>query len=355
MVRLMNEQQKVAKNALDSLIKKGRVHNYKPIQIAEILYFHRKQLASIDPTDKSTYRLQSKVWRDEVSRRLVGNISTSSARYQDDVFGDHAMPPHFLTQLASLNSNNGGIVENYIYHRIKQKLASVSDAYDYLQVTAINDFDLHTFITFFEASALKKSADKAYEIIVYSLFTTLINALDVQIQVTINNPDEDIFQDFRSFIQSVIGLETPSDSLQSVAKIFRAGATNAADQGLDIWANFGPVIQIKHLRLDVPATEAISNSVPADIVVIVCKSAEKETIETVLQQIGYKVRSIITQDDLIQWYARCISIYSDTLAVELLSNLIAEFEHEFPILTEVNIFLQERGYQIEQLIDEWIL
>ncbi len=30
-----------AKSALDTLIKKSRVHWYKPIQIAEILYHHR--------------------------------------------------------------------------------------------------------------------------------------------------------------------------------------------------------------------------------------------------------------------------------------------------------------------------
>ena len=37
-----------AKNALDSVIKKSRVHLYKPIQIAEILYKIRTE-GNIDP------------------------------------------------------------------------------------------------------------------------------------------------------------------------------------------------------------------------------------------------------------------------------------------------------------------
>lgn len=45
-----------AKNALDSIIKKSRVHLYKPIQIAEILYKNRKTQDVNDLTDLESYR-----------------------------------------------------------------------------------------------------------------------------------------------------------------------------------------------------------------------------------------------------------------------------------------------------------
>ena len=46
-------------------------------------------------------------------------------------------------------------------------------------------------------------------------------------------------------------------SRQSPAHIYRVGVTNAADRGLDMWANFGPAIQVKHLTLDSNATQMI--------------------------------------------------------------------------------------------------
>ena len=60
----MNLELQNAKNALDSVIKKSRVHLYKPIQIAEILYRDRVY-KDIDINDKESYRTKSKKWRDD--------------------------------------------------------------------------------------------------------------------------------------------------------------------------------------------------------------------------------------------------------------------------------------------------
>jgi type II restriction enzyme len=48
-----------AKQALDKVIYKARVHLYKPIQIAEILYRDRVE-QSITLSELATYRTQSK-------------------------------------------------------------------------------------------------------------------------------------------------------------------------------------------------------------------------------------------------------------------------------------------------------
>ncbi|HHF1236178.1 TPA: HaeII family restriction endonuclease, partial [Haemophilus influenzae] len=80
----MNDIQ-VAKESLDKIIKKARVHLYKPIQIAEILYQDRVN-KNINLLDKETYRNISKKWRDVICIRFLGRVSTSSAKYQDDLF-----------------------------------------------------------------------------------------------------------------------------------------------------------------------------------------------------------------------------------------------------------------------------
>lgn len=50
----MNNLQK-AKEQLDAVIRKGRVHLYKPIQIAEILKNHREK-PTFDLNDLESYR-----------------------------------------------------------------------------------------------------------------------------------------------------------------------------------------------------------------------------------------------------------------------------------------------------------
>ena len=38
--------------------------------------------------------------------------------------------------------------------------------------------------------------------------------------------------------------------LKISSRVFRAGVANAADGGIDLWSNFGWLIQVKHLVLD---------------------------------------------------------------------------------------------------------
>ena len=54
-----------AKKALDKVIDKARVHLYKPIQVAEILYRDRVE-QNITLSELTTYRTQSKKWRDVI-------------------------------------------------------------------------------------------------------------------------------------------------------------------------------------------------------------------------------------------------------------------------------------------------
>lgn len=83
-----------AKLALDRIIKKARVHFYKPIQVAEVLYKERIGKDSVNLSELETYRTASRKWRDEICEKFLGRVSTSSVKYQDDLFtNENAIPP----------------------------------------------------------------------------------------------------------------------------------------------------------------------------------------------------------------------------------------------------------------------
>src|SRR5699024_4927244 len=98
---------------------------YKPIQIAEILKAYRFGEKDLDLNDLNTYRTKSKRWRDDVTIRLIGRVSTSSARFQDNLFEANAIPPNVLSILGEENNLKNGVIESYIYHRFKEKLTMV--------------------------------------------------------------------------------------------------------------------------------------------------------------------------------------------------------------------------------------
>ena len=189
-----------AKAALDNIIQIGRVHLYKPIQIAEILYYSRYRAVPISIHELDTYRTASRRWRDAISLRLVGRKSTSSARYQDNFFDENAMPLRYLVLLDEENKAKNGIVENYIYHRVAERLQDIVIAYEYLSTTSTQEFSLRLFLEHFEhRPGLKRSIDKAYEIIVYALFSTLVEELNAQVSITLINPDPGLLADFAQF------------------------------------------------------------------------------------------------------------------------------------------------------------
>ena len=157
-----------AKRALDSVISKSRIHLYKPIQIAEILYRIRVY-KDVNPLNLEDYRNQSKRWRDDICKVLLGRICTSSAKFQDDLF--NAIPPALLNVLSEENIRTNGAVEAYIYKRFTKKYDQLATALQYCINAKKENFDIRYFIdSFWAEPGLKRSIDKIYEIIVYSFF-----------------------------------------------------------------------------------------------------------------------------------------------------------------------------------------
>lgn len=337
-----------AKRALDTVIDKGRVHLYKPIQVAEILYRDRIY-KDIDLSNLEDYRTQSKKWRDAVTIPLVGRKCTSSARFQDDLFNDNATPPSVLVVLGNENRRTNGAVEAYIYNQFTNKHIQLSKALDYCLNASVENFYVKNFIdSFWNEAGLKRSLDKIYEIIVYALFSTLVEALHLEVEITVKEDAYPLLKEFEDFSQKVMCLNSSTPQYIQDAKVYRVGVTNAADRGLDMYSNWGPAIQIKHLSLDVTLAKNIVNSVSSDKVVIVCKDAEKDIIISLLSQIGWRahIQSIVTENDLINWYEKALrGKYSTILGDKLLFCLAQEIAEEFPSVDNTPDIIKSRHYE----------
>ena len=337
-----------AKIRLDSIIDKARVDLYKPIQIAEVLHQARLNPHLLNINDKSSYQNTSLKWRDLVTHQLLGKICTSSARFQHDLWNETAMPSEYLSILDIENRQCFGIVEAYIYARFQQRQGTVTNIISYITHTAPNQFSLTSLLEMFiSESGIRRSIDKAYEIITYVLFETIISALETQITIQIPYHKQALLNSFSDITQVLIGLSSTQQTRTETAHIYRVGVTNAADRGLDMWANFGIAIQVKHLTLDANLAKEIVNQVESDHIVIVCKNNDAEVIRIITQQIGWgqRVRGIVTESQLVEWYTRCLSEpFIKELGTPLLAQLKDGFFAEFPQTNAIIEFLQQRQY-----------
>lgn len=340
-----------AKQALDSLISKARVHLYKPIQIAETLQRDRVS-QDINIEELETYRNLSKKWRDIICIQFLGRTSTSSAKYQDDLFNQNAIPPQVLKVLADENKAKNGIVEAYIYKKFLERFSQMHSAISYCDAKSIENFELKEFLNlFWNEPGLRRSIDKIYEIIVYALFSALVDSISVKIKIFYDTSKNDILLEFSDFSNKVLQLSPEIESFELDAKINRVGVTNAADRGLDMWANFGMAIQIKHLSLTEELAENIVGSVTSDRIVIVCRSSEEKVIKSLLTQLGWKskIQSIITEDELIVWYEKALrGKYSSEIGEKVIKNIKEEISLEFPATNSKEFldFYKSRGYDI---------
>ena len=338
-----------AKQALTRLIEKSRLHFYKPVQIAEILY-HDRVYHDVDLSSLETYRTQSKKWRDDMTMQLLGRVCTSSSRFQDNLFEDNAIPPATLEALGRFNRETEGSVEAYIYSRFMGRHSQLKHALDYCRSTPAENFDIKTFIDSFRYEAgLRRSLDKIYEIVVYALFSALAETLDLRITVSVDEALCELLQEFGDFAEKVMSIAPGFEVHSEPAKVFRAGVTNAADRGIDIYSNWGAVIQVKHLSLDEELAEDITANISSDRVIIVCRDAERKTILSLLTQIGWRshIQSIITENDLVLWYEKALrGKYSALTRDKVLECLREEIAAEFPSADVIPDALRARHYTL---------
>lgn len=345
-----------AKEALDAVIRKSRIHLYKPIQIAEILYRDRV-VQDINLLNLEDYRTKSKHWRDEICRSLLGRVCTSSAKFQDDLFNETALPPTLIHELGKENRRTNGGVEAYIYNLFLQKHNQLASALDYCLHSTKETFQVqHLIDSFWNEPGLKRSLDKIYEIIVYALFSTLVDALNLHVEISVDESKLALLTEFSDFSNMIMCLDFSNPSYIQDAKVYRVGVTNAADRGLDMYSNWGPAIQIKHLSLDVDLAKNIVESVSSDKIIIVCKDAERDVIISLLTQIGWRshIQSIVVESDLIRWYEKALrGTYAELLGDELIACLCREITEEFPSVDIIPEKIRNRHYDTLKTDDFW--
>lgn len=351
----MTDKEKEAKDRLDQIIQLGRIHLYKPIQIAEVLY--KDRLEGLDFDDISTYVNPSKQWRDAISKFLVKSVCSSSDSYQKALFRNE-MPVKLLKVLAEINRQTRGGVEAYIYRLFENRFNKMAAALDYCSHHGQTDFQVKDFLNiFFSSKELKRSVDKIYEIIVYALFSALVDCLSIKITLSSDETKSDILKEFSDFAEQVIGLSERKSSITIPANIHRVGVTNAADGGLDMWSSFGMAIQIKHIDLDEANAKKIVESITADRIVIVCRDTEKNVIISLLNQIGWKARiqGIVTENNLIAWYEKALrGKYSSQLGNRIINIIMSQIQQEFPSSDDsFTTFWNSRMYRLDSIPSGW--
>jgi type II restriction enzyme len=197
--------------------------------------------------------------------------------------------------------------------------------------------------------------DKVYEVIVYALFSTLVEKLGLQVEVSVDVDKLGILSEFLDFAKMIMGIDVNIRKSKQKAKIYRVGVANAADKGLDMYSNWGPAIQIKHLTLDVQKAESIVSEISSDRIVIVCQEAEASVILALLSQIGWKsrIQSIVTKKNLVDWYEKALrGKNSDILGSTLLKKMRDELVNEFPHVKEIPEIITSRNYD-DTFYPEW--
>lgn len=334
-------------NRLDEIIGKARVLMYKPIQIAEVLYASRIY-KNINVKNLDEYKNPSIHWRDTVTIRLYGKRSTSSAQYQHNIWDDNAMPPEMMELLDIENKQTGGAVEKHIYECFGKRQQTIISMINYIESSDPNTFQLSKLLELFQyKKGIRRSIDKAYEIITYSLLETVVTTLEATIRVSVPMTNIGLLEEFSDLAKVILGIDKNNIDRNEYAHLYRVGVTNAADRGLDMWANFGPAIQVKHLTLNENLANEVIDQIEGDNIVIVCKDADAKVINMITNQIGWgiRVRGIIRESQLIDWYEKCLrGKFKDKLSIPLLNEMMRQFDQEFPQATSLTEFMRERHY-----------
>jgi len=176
-----------------------------------------------------------------------------------------------------------------------------------------------------------------------------VKMMKLKVDVSVDASSIDILKEFSDFARMVMSIDMQNMVASQDARVYRLGVTNAADRGLDMYSNWGPAIQIKHLSLNVELAKNIVEGISSDRIVIVCKDAEKDVILSLLTQIGWKsrIQSIITENNLVDWYEKALrGKYAYLLADQLLTTIRDEIAKEFPSTKDVPQILKNRKYHL---------
>ena len=322
-----------AKSKLDRVINLSRVEMYKPIQVAETLR-EMNQNSNLQPLKPETYRNISRELRNRITKQLIGKISTSSMRFQDDLWNDSAVPPAALS-LLELANRDSSKVEEYIYQHVYAKSAHLIEIRKKLDdISSIKDIE--EMFESFDSPGLRTSADRLYEVFVLSVLQTDLEESDYQLHVQGN----------KGTLKGLGAkkLINATESQNNELMLAKMGHTNAADAGLDIWSNFGVVISVKNYRLDVELFEKVLSDTPVGFLVIVCETVAEDLYKNLKDLSSGRIVMFVTKSELLSDAKR---ILSDKLSARRFASRFLEyFDGEFPLTVTLETFMKNRNYRI---------
>jgi len=321
-----------AKALLDHVIRISRVEMYKPIQVAEVL---RQALRdpSIRLGEKESYRIPSRRWRDEVTQFLYGKVCTSSARFQDDLWNESAVPPQAMCELGRCNEL-GQQVEAYIYAHVMEKSKDL-----FLVRTRIGGLqsgsDIEALVALFDSDGMTSSADRFFEILTTAVFKTELSILPWSVKVYAPAPGNQSTASW-AFVERLSLSEKP-------VTVDRLGRTNAADAGVDIWSNCGVVINVKRRVLTSDLLSQVLDDTPVGDLHIVCLSVDPAA-KSKLKKSSNTDRTVTvsTATDIIDAGTTLLS--STKTAMPFREHLLSLFDKEFPTALTMRKFMERRGY-----------
>lgn len=327
----MNKEQALDK--LDLVISKSRVEMYKPIQVAEVLHAANRDL-SIDLSDLETYRTRSKQLRDNVTKELFGKVSTSSAKFQDDIWAETAVPPTAMEVLGNLNSESG-LVEEYIYQSVWAKNSFLIKIRE--SIHSINNIDdIRKLFEAFNSDGMRSSEDRLFEIFCVAVLQSDATTSEAYVKVmeSLNSNSESSVE---RIIENLLGKDKP-------LQFSRIGHTNAADAGIDIWSNFGVIVSVKNYLLDGSLAKKVIEDTPVGELVIACDSYSEEGINEIKSNSQNRSITVVTKSDLMKDAERLL--LNLKAAEEFLRVFLSNYDHEFPRTTTLEDFMNKRGYTI---------
>ena len=108
-----------------------------------------------------------------------------------------------------MNRKTNGGVESYIYKKFFERFNQMSSALEYSYSRTPDNFHLSEFLALFWLEpGLKRSIDKVYEIVVYALFSSLIEALGVKVKIDLDLSNIDLLKEFEDFTRQIISLDS---------------------------------------------------------------------------------------------------------------------------------------------------
>ena len=304
---------------------------YKPIQIAEVLRHHR--LGEItDLSDIESFRNRSIHWRNDVTTELMGKVSTSSARFQHDVWNESAMKSEYLVQLGAANLQDASI-EKMIYRAISKKQEILIDFFFKLENVSTAS-GLKKLFSLFDSDNLQTSRDRLFEILISSTFEALMEENEIFLSIRGLNSTSNSFA--LAAVSKLVG------SREIRLKMSRLGRTNSADAGVDVWSNFGVIVNIKHRLVDEQLLSTILEDTPNGELLIVCKAVTSKALSVTWDPTNQRAVSILTLDQ----------VWSSVEDLELeqlnwdnfMSNFIQAFRREFPLVSSLVEFMNSRNY-----------